>query len=445
MSTPVMDAPAVSEKDAALAALGPRYQWALHMRDYDRPRRGRHWPKQEQVNASPRPAIRDTSVARREVIPALASAIACITIVGTGLSLSMTLLALRLAGQGFSAHAIGLNPTAGGFAVLAGASFVPAMARRINIKPLLLLALMIAGLSLLSFTLTNDYWVWLAIRAVFAGALSILFVTSEYWINAIAPPRQRGFVLGFYATSLAAGFAAGPLILGFAGIAGATPFVVATVLFALAALPIVLWSGKAPEIKSTPRVPVLGFLTSLPAATLAGMLHGAIETASLGLLPVYALRAGLSPETGALFVSLFALGNILFQLPIGFVSDQMDRGRLLLSLGAFGLCGAIALALAGSSHLVLFCGLLVIWGGGVGSLYAVGLAHLGSRYRGTDLASANAAFIMLYSFGMLGGPPIAGFGMDLVPPNGFFFSIAALLALYLGLVCGRRRMRRKDE
>ena len=52
------------------------------------------------MNASPRPAIRDTSVARRDVIPALASAIASVTIVGIGLSLSMTLLALRLAGQG---------------------------------------------------------------------------------------------------------------------------------------------------------------------------------------------------------------------------------------------------------------------------------------------------------------------------------------------------------
>jgi len=331
-----------------------------------------------------------------------------------------------------------LNPIAGGFAVLAGAAFVPALARRFAVKPLLLLALLIAGLSLLSFALTNDYWAWLAIRGVFAGALSILFVTSEYWINAIAPPRQRGFVLGIYETSLAAGFAAGPLILGFAGIAGATPFVVAIILFSLAALPIVLWSGKAPEIESAPSVPVLGFLTSLPAAALAGMLHGAIETASLGLLPVYALRAGLSPETGALFVSLFALGNILFQLPIGFVSDHTDRGKLLLSLGVFGLCGAIALAVTGPSRLVLFCFLLVVWGGGVGSLYAVGLAHLGSYYSGPDLAGANAAFIMLYSLGMLGGPPMAGFGMDLVPPSGFFFSIAALLALYLGLVYGRR-------
>ena len=122
-----------------------------------------------------RPPRPPTPIARRNVIPALVSAIACVTIVGIGLSLTMTLLALRLAAQGFSAHAIGLNPTAGGFAVLAGAAFVPALARRINIKPLLLLALLVAGLSLLSFTLTNDYWAWLAMRAVFAGALSILF------------------------------------------------------------------------------------------------------------------------------------------------------------------------------------------------------------------------------------------------------------------------------
>ena len=109
-------------------------------------------------------------------------------------------------------------------------------------------------------------------------------------------------------------------------------------------------------------------------------------------------------------VTLFALGSVVFQLPIGFVSDHMDRRKLLAWLAFLSLCGAIALALAGPERVVLFCGLLVIWGGGVGSLYAVGLAHLGSRYRGTDLASANAAFIMLYSLGMLGGPPIAGFG-----------------------------------
>jgi MFS family permease len=367
----------------------------------------------------------------RQVILALGVAIASVTIVGTGLSLTLPLLALRLDEQGYSARAIGLNSTAGGLAVVIGAAFVPALAHRLGVKRLLLLALLIGGLSLLSFAATDSYWAWLGIRAVFGGALTALFVTSEYWINAIAPPRHRGFVLGFYAASLAGGFAAGPLTLGFTGISGITPFASATALFAIAAVPIVLWSGKAPEMESAPKIPVFAFLASVPAATFAGLLHGAIETASLGLLPVYAVRAGEGAETGAFFVTLFALGNVVFQLPIGFVSDRMERGKLLIWLALLSLCGAVALALAGPSHFALFCGLLVLWGGVAGSLYAVGLAHLGSRYSGEDLASANAAFIMLYALGMLLGPPIVGFGMDVTPPNGFFFAIAAMLAPYL--------------
>lgn len=389
------------------------------------------------MSAAPECTRRGASIAPRDIILALASAIASITIVGTGLSLTLPLLALRLDELGYSARAIGLNTTAGALAVLAGAPFISVLARRIGLKRLLLLALFAGGSCLLAFALTKGYWAWLVLRAVFSGALTALFVTSEYWINAIAPPRQRGFVLGFYASSLAAGFAAGPLILGFVGAAGSAPFIVAIALFALAAAPIAFWSREAPEIKSPPKASLLGFITGAPVATLAGLLHGAIETASLGLLPVFALRAGEGVQSGALFVALFELGNILAQLPIGFISDRMERGKLLVWLALTSLIGAIALALAGPSHFAVFCGLLVLWGGAAGSLYAVGLAHLGSRYSGPDLASANAAFVMLYALGMLLGPPIVGAGMDLITPNGFFFSTALMLALYLGLVWGR--------
>jgi len=374
-----------------------------------------------------------TSLTPREALLSLGSAIVSVTIVGVGLSLTLPLLALRLDEQGFSAHAIGFNSAAGGLAVLFGAGAVPAMVRRLGVKRLLLLSILVSCISLLDFAFTRNYWGWLAVRAIFAGALSALFVTSEFWINAVAPPRQRGFVLGFYATSLAAGFAAGPMILGFTGAAGTLPFLAGMALFALAATPIVIWSGKAPDFETVPKTGFFDILASVPLAAFAGLLHGAIETASLGLLPIYALRAGESPETGALFVSLFSLGNVVFQLPVGFISDHVGRGKLLVWLVVFSLCGAIALAAAGPGRFLFFCCLLVIWGGVVGSLYAVGLAHLGSRYSGADLASANAAFIMLYALGMIGGPPFVGSGMDLNSPNGLFFSIAALLALYLAL------------
>jgi len=88
---------------------------------------------------------------------------------------------------------------------------------------------------------------------------------------------------------------------------------------------------------------------------------------------------------------------------------------------------------AGPLRFFFFCCVLVAFGGAAGSLYAVGLAYVGSRYQGPDLASANAAFIMLYATGMVAGPPIVGLGMDMYSPDGLFFSIAALLALYLSL------------
>ncbi|HTV33836.1 MAG TPA: MFS transporter, partial [Methylocella sp.] len=163
----------------------------------------------------------------------------------------------------------------------------------------------------------------------------------------------------------------------------------------------------------------------------AGLLFGAIETASLGLLPVYALRAGLSPQSGAFLATLFAFGNLIFQFPIGFASDHMDRNRLLFIIAFLSFVLAIAMGVVGAQWFMFFAVLLVLWGGIIGSLYAVGLALLGSRFSGPDLASANAAYIMLYSIGMLAGPLIMGLGLDLYPPGGFFYTIAVLLLLYL--------------
>ena len=76
--------------------------------------------------------------------------------------------------------------------------------------------------------------------------------------------------------------------------------------------------------------------------------------------------------------------------------------------------------------------MLFVWGGGVAALYTIGLAHLGSRLTGRELASANAAFVFCYGFGMLVGPQAIGIGMDL-RPRGFGYSLALFFALYIVL------------
>ncbi len=372
---------------------------------------------------------------------AIACAIATVSIVGVGLSLTITLIAVRLGEQGYSARAIGFNTAAAGISTLLSAGFIPRLARRVGVRPLLVAALLLCVASLAGMAATDDYWAWLGLRAFFGVGLTVLFVLSEYWINAVAPPHRRGSILGFYAASVALGFAAGPLILTALGTAGPGGFLVAIALFAAAGIPIILGSGAAPQLKTASSVSVLGFMLIAPVATLAGLLHGAIETASMGLLPVYALRSGLTAETGAAFVTLFALGNVAFQFPVGYVADLMERGKLLMLIAFISLLGALALGFSAAGGGFGFGALLLIWGGIVGSLYAVALGYLGSRYVGADLAGANAAFVMLYSIGMLAGPPVMGLGMDAFGPRGFFFTIVALIALYLAVVAARNGRR----
>ena len=56
----------------------------------------------------------------------------------------------------------------------------------------------------------------------------------------------------------------------------------------------------------------------------------------------------------------------------------------------------------------------MLWGGISFAIYPVGLALLGQRFRGGDMARANTAFSLLYIVGGLIGRPLTGAAMDAV-------------------------------
>jgi MFS family permease len=367
------------------------------------------------------------------------AAIACIAIVGVGLSLAMALLAIRLAAAGFSSRAIGFNAAAGGLASLVGAPLAPLLAARVGVRRALLLALAIGAASLAGFAATSAYWAWFALRIGFGFALTVLFVLSEYWIGTVTAPARRGLVIGFYATSLGLGFAAGPLLLAAVGAEGVTPFAVAIGLMGLAALPLLPARLDVPGLARQGRLPLLAVLKRAPAAATAGLVQGALEVTALGLLPVYAVLGGATPEAAARFLGLYAIGGVVLQVPLGLLSDRMDRRRLLLCLALAGLLCTALLPFAARLGPLAFGAGLVVWGGLVTGFYPVGLAHLAARFKDGDLARANAGFVMLYALGMLVGAPFAGLGMDALPPNGFFLAVALMLAAYAGLVAARMR------
>lgn len=365
----------------------------------------------------------------RRRLAGLAAAIGAISAVGTSLSLGMPLLAVILEQRGYSSSVIGLVTAAAGVASLLSTPFVPMLTRRFGAAWVLLLAVVLGTMIFPLFYFFDSIAVWFVLRFVFSLCLNTAFIVSEFWINALAPAAKRGLVMGIYATILSIGFAVGPAILSLIGSEGWLPFAVGTGLMAVSILPVIAGFRADPPADEGKGGNFLHFLTVVPLGTFAAFTVGAVESSIMSFSPVYGLRLGYGEQIAALLVMAVALGNIFAQLPLGMLSDRMDRRRLLLGIALGGIASALLVA-AVSRQQYLLMPALGLWGGLVAGLYAVGLTHLGARLSGNDLASANAAFIFMYSLGMLVGPAATGAGMDALGPQGLVVVPALILAGY---------------
>ena len=371
----------------------------------------------------------------------LLAAISCISIVGVSLSLVIPLLALRMEAAGFPASANGVHIAVSGLATLIGAPLTPFFARALGVRGAMFLAIALGVASLLAFAFVGDYGWWLAIRAVYGLALTVIFVVSEFWISSAAPAGQRGMVLGLYSTVLAVGFATGPALLSLVGWQGLPPFMVATAMLALAALPVALVGEGGAEAMEGEGFPAIGAIfVAAPAALGAALLYGALETGLEGLLPVFGLRSGFPPFWSTFQLTLYSLGNVVFPVPMGLIADRMNKMKLL---GFFAIVGVIgALFLPGLAYDLFTYGLvLFLWGGVVSAAYPVGLSVLAEKFQGERLGAANAAYIMMYALGMMVGPPALGLGLDIASPHGLWDAVALFFVAYLVLLIAFTRPR----
>lgn len=368
----------------------------------------------------------------------IAAAIGAISAVGTSLSLGLPLLAILLESRGVSSSLIGLNTAMAGVAAIVVTPFVPRLAHRFGAAPFLAVVLVVATLTFPLFYVFDNYLVWFLLRLVFHGSINVAFILSEFWINALAPEHRRGFIMGIYATVLSLGFAVGPVILSLVGSDGFTPFLIGTIALGVAALPVLFALGANPVMDEKPRGSILRFVTLVPLATFAGLAMGSTESGVISFIAIYGLRIGFDEATAAMLVSAVAIGNVVSQIPLGLLADRVDRRRLLFVIAAIGTVMALIIPLVSQSTTLLLA-TLMIWGGVVAGLYTVGLTHLGARLSGTDLASANAAFILMYALGMLIGPASIGAGMDIWDPHGLAYVAAAFTGAYAVLAAVRIR------
>ncbi len=377
-----------------------------------------------------------TKLSKRDRALSLGAVYACIFANGVGMGLSLPLLSLIMERNGVSGTMNGINAAFGALAMLAFTPFIPALAARIGTVRFLIGCYIIAAVSLLGFRATNDLALWFVLRFTLNCALQGLFLVSELWINQIATDAVRGRLVAIYASLVSAGFALGPIIIQFLGTTGWEPFIAGSAMIMAAMIPLIIARRLIPPVEHAGARAMFGFVLRSPSAAAAGLAYGAIEICLGSFLIIYAVRLGAAEVSATLLITAWGLGNMILQPFIGWLSDKVDRRHVMLLCGAVALAGAVLLPVtqgAGWPALIL----AFVWGGFIAGLYSVGLAHLGSNFKGSDLAAANAAFSILYAIGTLVGPGLGGIAIDLWNPHGLAAVVGLISAAFLGVVAYR--------
>ena len=345
--------------------------------------------------------------------------------------LSYPLLALILENRGTSTGLIGLNAAMTPLGIIVSSPFIPMLTRRMGAWFMCVASLCLAAVLLVLLGVFRDVMIWFPLRFLLGVANTVIFITSEAWINQLAEPGIRGRTIGLYTTIAAAGFALGPLALALIGSQGWLPFLVG-VAGILMALPFVVMAREhLPEFNGKEKASVFSFFSLAPLLLLAVVAAALFDQVVMSLLPIYGLRHGATEATGSLMLTVLIVGNVLLQIPIGWLADRFSR-RYLLSWLAFATVAGCILLVWWIEGSTLIWPMLFVWGAVAFGTYTIAMIDLGDRFSGALLLAGNSAFGVMWGLGGIIGPSVSGVAMDLVGPEGLPLTLGVVFAI-LGL------------
>jgi predicted MFS family arabinose efflux permease len=389
--------------------------------------------------AAPRPAPHDAGVPsspadeRSDGAAAIVAFIVAAAFIGFATNLSMHLLNLRMQSLGVTSSGIGVSVAIQALGIVFAAPLTKHAIARYGVRQTLVLGSLLCTATLAAFSVITDLFVWNALRFAFAGGLALLFTTSESLIIARADGSNRGRVVAWYATALATGTSAGPLMIAVIGIQGAAPLLWGALIFAWASTPIFAYLRRGEGLTPVVRKSTFATLGIAPIAFLSAFVFGIADNGGMALLGVYSVMTGYDYTSAVAFAAFATVGGILLQIPLGYSANKRNPRLVLICCAVFSIC-LLALLPSVMSHKPLAFGAVFGLGGLIEGLYTVGLICIAKYYRGLGISSANGCFISLCGFGELVGPLATGASMQYLGSQGFVLALAAVLALYVLLI-----------
>tara|TARA_A100001011_G_scaffold228253_1_gene236382 strand:+ start:105 stop:1421 length:1317 start_codon:yes stop_codon:yes gene_type:complete len=328
-----------------------------------------------------------------------------------------------------------------------GANMVPNLVSKVGHIRVFAAFASMASLSSLIHVVFVDPIVWTLARFLTGFSMIGIFIIVESWLNDRANNRTRGKVLSFYMFVTFFGLALGNLLLNVSSPKNYEPFILISLLFSIALIPILLTKRKPPKFKKISFINVRELFKISPMGSFSMFCSGFIFSALLTMLSVYAITMNLSVFEISLLLVGVTLSGAFFQWPIGYLSDSYDRRIIIIGCSvAASIFSILSIAVSGTSFENLFIEtavrfnyfstnidktklfiFIILLSGMTLPLFSLNLALVNDHIPKEKFVAAGGGLNIIFGLGAMAGPIICSILMNWYGPNGFFIHLLFFL------------------
>jgi MFS family permease len=278
-------------------------------------------------------------------------------------------------------------------------------------------------------------WYWIVIRLIAGYCSAGLFVVVESWLLCKSDNQVRGRVLGLYMFFYYLALAISQFLLNMGVEDILRLFSLAAVTTSLSIVPLAFTKVTQPAFNKLSVLNLTKLFKLSPTGTIGCFFAGLVLGPIYGILPLYLADQVIDNGIIAFTMFIVIIGGVVFQIPLGKLSDTIDRRNVLVMVFLFFFFMALLL-LFDSSNEFLHYSIFFLLGGAAFSIYPISMSHACDVLEVDDLVSAAQGLVFFNSLGMIVGPLLASLtififhsAMALI---GYFITIGISMALFFG-------------
>ncbi len=349
-----------------------------------------------------------------------------------------SLLGLRATLEGVSTSWLGFIMASYFLGLLLGGLFAGRIVARVgHIRAFAVFASLMSTTALLHpLFLEVNYWMLL--RLVSGFCMAGLIIVTESWLNDATPSHQRGGVLSSYmmVNYMAAG--CGQFLLNVGDVGQFELFSLASIIFSLALIPVLLTKQSAPTIAADSKLSFDLLAQVGPLAMLGVFVAGASNASVHAFAPVYALEVLGDTRLIPQFTATLLISGLLLQWPLGRLSDRIGRGWLMMFVPICISISAIFVILATNYAPDLIWYAVACYGAFLFTLYSIAVALINDIVGPELRVKIAGAILIVYGLGAISGPIVVGPLIDLIGVQALFIVSVITSSLLAGLAVYRR-------